>query len=484
VIVVDPSRWSRDNVRNETGLDTLRDNGVRFFVGTMEYDLHNPDQRMVLAFFSVINKRQAETQAMKSMLSKIDRCKQGIPSIGRLPFARTFDWEGLRKLGRKPEDCWGLDEEKAALFRQCAHRYINGENPIDLAPLLGLYVESFTRILKYKSGSTLTVRFHKPKLKIDETVEMPIPALLTPEEIEQVWERIRINTTYTRGNRKYRYLLGGYVFCDRCGYTMRGQYRSSRYYIHRVKSRVKDGCTWSKNVKAEDLEAAVLISLVRTVGDPVRMKEAVARNTPDSRKRAQLEAQKAQYTKTQAEVQASVQRLIKQAEIGVYDGREEELRIRIEELNNREAQIRDNIAIVDRQLSNLPDPVAIRELSKLGKAVMKHAAHQPHILLKKSYEWKRQLVEHSFSGPDEAGNRLGVYLDYDEDGRIRFTVRGRFGTDDWTDFPSDDDLAEGLDLDSFYHDIKKELKNFKGKLNVLSKSQGRRRKMLSDEETG
>jgi len=34
VIVVDPSRWSRDNVKSGQGFQPLKDHGVRFFVGT------------------------------------------------------------------------------------------------------------------------------------------------------------------------------------------------------------------------------------------------------------------------------------------------------------------------------------------------------------------------------------------------------------------------------------------------------------------
>jgi site-specific DNA recombinase len=42
VIVCDASRWSRDNRKSKEGLQILRNNGVKFFVGTMEYDLFNP----------------------------------------------------------------------------------------------------------------------------------------------------------------------------------------------------------------------------------------------------------------------------------------------------------------------------------------------------------------------------------------------------------------------------------------------------------
>ena len=36
VIVCDASRWSRDNLKSKEGLNILRNNGTRFFVGTNE----------------------------------------------------------------------------------------------------------------------------------------------------------------------------------------------------------------------------------------------------------------------------------------------------------------------------------------------------------------------------------------------------------------------------------------------------------------
>ena len=42
VITVDATRWSRDNHKSKEGLETLRSNDIKFFVGTMEYNLFNP----------------------------------------------------------------------------------------------------------------------------------------------------------------------------------------------------------------------------------------------------------------------------------------------------------------------------------------------------------------------------------------------------------------------------------------------------------
>jgi hypothetical protein len=36
------------------------------------------------------------------------------------------------------------------------------------------------------------------------------------------------------------------------------------------------------------------------------------------------------------------------------------------------------------------------------------------LLLKRDYEWKRDLVQQSFFGRDNSGKQLGVYVDYDQ----------------------------------------------------------------------
>ncbi len=45
VIVVDPSRWSRDNLKSKQGLQILKHAGVRFFGLQFEYNLFDPTKR-------------------------------------------------------------------------------------------------------------------------------------------------------------------------------------------------------------------------------------------------------------------------------------------------------------------------------------------------------------------------------------------------------------------------------------------------------
>ena len=55
IIVCDVSRWSRDNRKNKEGLEILRQNGIRFFVGTTEFDLFSPQATLFLGMSTEMN---------------------------------------------------------------------------------------------------------------------------------------------------------------------------------------------------------------------------------------------------------------------------------------------------------------------------------------------------------------------------------------------------------------------------------------------
>ena len=69
VIVCDASRWSRDNRKGKEGLEVLRTNGIRFFVGTTEYDLFNPEQLFFLGMATEVNEYAASASAWKSVIN-------------------------------------------------------------------------------------------------------------------------------------------------------------------------------------------------------------------------------------------------------------------------------------------------------------------------------------------------------------------------------------------------------------------------------
>ena len=124
VIVVDPSRWSRDNVKSGQGLQILRDAGIRFFAGQIEHDLFDPNAELFLGMTTQINQYVAKIQAQKSMRNRIARASRGIPTAGKLPYGRTFD---------RATETWGIDKEKQKKIAWAAEQYLKGEQLPKLA---------------------------------------------------------------------------------------------------------------------------------------------------------------------------------------------------------------------------------------------------------------------------------------------------------------------------------------------------------------
>ena len=65
VIVAYPDRWSRDNAKSKEGLNAFRHHGIRFYVGTVTKNLHDPNVRLELGMQAEIGEFVALQQAEK-----------------------------------------------------------------------------------------------------------------------------------------------------------------------------------------------------------------------------------------------------------------------------------------------------------------------------------------------------------------------------------------------------------------------------------
>jgi site-specific DNA recombinase len=198
VIVCDASRWSRDNANSKKGLEILRANGIRFFVGSTEYDLDRPEHRLFLGMATEINEFYAAEQNRKSRLNRIARAERNIATAGKLPYGRTFDVNKITKEGG-----WGINEEQADKIRWAADSYLNGDGLGKIAQTLGMNPSNLWKILTRRSGDTWAIRFHKTKhFKDEETIELKIPPLLPKQTIDKILSRAAANKTYTHGHLK------------------------------------------------------------------------------------------------------------------------------------------------------------------------------------------------------------------------------------------------------------------------------------------
>ncbi len=425
VIVVDPSRWSRDNVKSEEGLKILKGNGIRFFVGTTEFDLFDPTQNLFLQMSAVINEYGISIGALKSIQNRISRAKQNIPSSGKMPYGRVFD---------KATGKWSIDVEKQQILLTAAERYISGENIKDIVATVGMVRTTLLANMTVNAGEEWTVRLRYEKARIDETVVYRIPAILPPEVIRKVQDRIRVNTNTRKGKHGWKFLLTGFVFCTKCCFRMNifeNQKRSLRYYRHRTNQQNKD-CKaaqikdLSKSVPADLLEEKVLVHLIRTFGDPEKMKQAIERATPDASQVEALELEQEELRDKLTKFRRSRSLILDEVETGTFE--QSDIKARMDRIRERSAAVEERLEAIRIQLEALPDPAKIKKVSKMATAVLRNALmDSPQRLIeKRSYEWKKRLVEHAFMGTDPHGRPLGVYLEFVR-GEWLYQIRGVLG---------------------------------------------------------
>ena len=163
VIVTDASRWSRDNLKSKAGLKVFKKNGIKFFAGTSEFDLFDPQACLFLGLSAEIGEFFARQGAQKSLLNKIERAKRGIPTSGKLPYGRVYD---------KQKGVWSVDDKKTKNIRWAAERYLKGDSLWKLAATLNMNMSNLWKILKHRSGDEWEIHFRSKELNIDEIVVM------------------------------------------------------------------------------------------------------------------------------------------------------------------------------------------------------------------------------------------------------------------------------------------------------------------------
>ena len=418
VIVYDPSRWSRDNRLSKEGLSILKENGVRFFCGTTEYNLFLPQASLFIGMSTEMNEYVALEQTRKSLISRIARAKNNIPSIGKLPFGRIFD---------KKSKQWSVDPDGQKKIVWAAEQYLQGKSMSEIADTLGMNHSSLWNILKNRSGTEWVIDFNNKRLNISETVTLEIPSLLSQKTIDAIWQKSESNKTFEHGFIKNKYLFSRMIFCGECGYAMFGQTNHSgrRYYRH-ARKRKKECKNGGIYVSADIVEEAVFVKLFALCGDAPRIEQAVKSSSEKFGDHNKLLDEQKILNKELRAIANQKSNLINAIARG--DINSDDIKEKMNSLKQQESKIDKLIGVNKEKIRNTLSPKEIKQRSEWVKKVILKAAKNTYgraeHYLKMTWEDKRRLSELIFSGVDFDGKRAGVYLTKDEQGNLLYEANG------------------------------------------------------------
>jgi DNA invertase Pin-like site-specific DNA recombinase len=418
-------RWSRDNAKSEAGLDVFRQHGIRFYVGTMEMDLFNPEHCLILGMNAVIGRFLARKQAKMSLENRIERARRGIPTCGKRPWGRTFN----RDLHARTGQGWVIDPAKADMIKDVARRYLDGENLAHLAAEYGTTRGVLFHVLKEKCGSTWSISFRSEALNIDEVVTLAVPALLDAATIRDVHDHMTARRTYLHPTPcpVHEYALSGRVFCGCCGYALNGKVSRSRttgkpyrYYAHNYLDGAGASCTLRPrpHVEADWLEEEVVSRLFGMFGNPAQIKQAITAAVPDCdglvKRRFTLAAELDKLTRGR-------ERLLGLIVKGVLT--DEQAESQLGDMRDREARLRQELDRLAVQLGSVPSEADIQVyVEKVGSSIFLYddngdmdypGGNCNEMWFDMGPDDRRKLIEAVFSRPLPDGTPSGVYVSVD-----------------------------------------------------------------------
>ncbi len=413
LMVQDVSRWSRNNLKSEQGLEILRRNGIRFFDLTTEIDLFDPDQLIILQLKVNIHSYSALQNAKKSMLNKIARAERGIPVVN-LPWGRTYD---------RATNRWGVDPEKQAMAERACRDYLEGRPYQLVAKDLGVSRAYMYAIFWKKLGDVLDIKFKSKKFPIEKTVRVKMPRLVSEELERAVKAKIVHNRKVERGVRKNTYLLRGMVRCADCSRSLLGhtiKNKGDRLAYHYYKHPYVDDCQAFNYAPGLPIEEAVIATLFGHFGDRPKLEKAIKRANGRMSELPKHEKQVKSLEKELAKIDHQEQRLVKAVMNSTLP--EDVIRREMAGLKERKELITTEIGETRRRMEDIPSPAKV---SKLALAVERSYLRSDAHLEEMTMEDKRNLLEAIFvNRKAHRDEENGIFIAKRPDGRWYFEIRG------------------------------------------------------------
>ncbi len=404
VIVCDASRWSRDNRKSKEGLEILRENNTRFFIGTSEYDLYSPEQSFFIGMATEIGEFQANQGSHKSIMVRIDKAKRG-ESATRCPVGRTF------KNGK-----WDVKPGVKKIWENIAKEFLEGTTFVDLGIKYKMGRSYIRYTLLNRCGNTWEQKFHAPRFNIKNVViPTKVPRLLPEETIKAVEAKVQQNKFVFRKQIKHKYLFTRMLLCGHCGHALYGEsYRNgTRVYRHRNETfqkgqRIPIDCNHFKLVHADDIEESIMMHLFSVFGDINMIKKAAKNAIPDFDRLQRLQTQLETNNNELKKIEVAKNNLLDSVEEGTFDPDDIKERM-IKNKERKNLLLAENIKIKST-IEKIPTEKAIIRKAKLVKRIMEQIAYRPSHLKKMTFEEKRSFLQTVFTMSNVEEKRPGIYL--------------------------------------------------------------------------
>ncbi len=403
------SRFGRNARELLNNCEELKSAGITLHSVSEKIDFASRYGEFMLLMLAGVAQLERDIIREQMLENRIARGRRGLPTGGRVPYGRTYN---------KDTDTWTLDQSAARKIQQAADDLIAGEKLRDIAKRAGLNYKHLLDILNLKSGDKFTVKFKSE----DEPFTYNVPRLLDDETIEKVHQRLKFNRRNNRTDTFGKYLLSGFLRCEKCGCLLSGRTQSeeNQYYFH-----VPDGdynkCKTFTSVVLKPLEHAVFATIFENFVDAPSFEHAMADSLPNEKMVEDLRLSIKDCEKELNRINKELDKLVDLALTETLS--RETIKNKEQDLLTAKMNITDKLKNETIKLNSLPDTKDVmKQANQIRRQLLKKYQSKEHIQ-NMSFDDKRALLYWLFDGKDEFGKNYGIY--------IRKTGKGKYSKIDY-----------------------------------------------------
>ena len=434
LIVFSLSRFGRNAQELLQNLSLLKELEITLFSITESIDFSTTFGRAMYGFLSIMAELEKDIIAERMIGGKIHKARKGFPTSGSRPIGRTFDKKTIK---------WSLDKTVTKDLQWAASEFLKGRSLNDIANSLSFPItyDALRVALKDRCGDSWEVCFNG-----GDVLKYKIPRILDDDTIARIHERFAFNRVQNRKDIKNKYVLSGFIYCEKCKRTLTGQ-TQGKYIYYRHQNKYGDTKCVPRlfnQINGTDIEEAVFQAILENFLDVPSFEAAIAESLPDEKTKAKLEAEINSDKKALRRVNEKLEKLVESVLEGTL--KKETIQKKEEGLIKQKDRLWDTLDHKERRLKNMPDIESVKmEADKIRKLLLKkYSGTQRYD--KMTFKEKRELLHWVFDGRAPNGDRYGIYINKKgkgKDATIDYFLFGRVTglrtiKGDNPDFPPDD----------------------------------------------
>jgi len=211
--------------------------------------------------------------------------------------------------------------------------------------------QKITKLLRAKGGFSARNSCSKEKAK-EEWIEIPVPAIITPEVFELAQERLKDNKQHSQRNTVEITLLQGMLVCSECGYSLyRTSTRTSKQKLYYYRCLGSDDYRYvngrkcdCRPVRQDYLDELVWQKILELLQDPALVQKEIDKRVQETKRLNPHINQKTSLLKQKSKLTQAMDKLLDAYQEGL---------IPLDQLRKRMPELQKRVNTTDKELENL-----------------------------------------------------------------------------------------------------------------------------------